>query len=153
MHRVCFALCSRSIHALVNAVVSPTSQFIYPFTIFSNAVLFAAASAVYMLLRNVVWHKKNGQKMFGGTLAEESWGKKILVLITGYKMTVAKLKEKWHVFPMEDVDDKSDLKRKLVIVPHDDGRDKMVERLSNAADAGKIDNYVWATPVCQCLYS
>ena len=99
-----------------------------------------------MLLRNVVWHKKNGQKMFGGTLAEESWGKKILVLITGYKMTVAKLKEKWHVFPMEDVDDKSDLKRKLVIVPHDDGRDKMVERLSNAADAGKIDNYVWATP-------
>ena len=131
---------------LVNAVVSPTSQFIYPFTIFSNAVLFAAASAVYMLLRNVVWHKKNGQKMFGGTLAEESWGKKILVLITGYKMTVAKLKEKWHVFPMEDVDDKSDLKRKLVIVPHDDGRDKMVERLSNAADAGKIDNYVWATP-------
>jgi archaeal preflagellin peptidase FlaK len=38
------------------------------------------------------------------------------------------------------------LKRKLVIVPHDEGREKIVERLSTAAEAGKIDRYVWATP-------
>ncbi len=131
---------------LVNSVVSPTSQFIYPLTIFSNGVLFAAASAVYMLIRNIIWHKKNGKEMFSGTLQKESIGKKILVLITGYKVTVAKLKEKWHVFPMEDLDAETDLNRKLVVVPHDEGRDKIVERLSNAADAGKIDGYVWATP-------
>ena len=48
---------------------------------------------------------------------------------------------------MEDIDDRYvDLNRKLVIVPRDDGRDKIVERLSNAADAKKIDCYVWATP-------
>ena len=28
----------------------------------------------------------------------------------------------------------------------DEGRDKIVERLSNAVEAGKIDGYVWATP-------
>ena len=38
------------------------------------------------------------------------------------------------------------LKRKLVIVPHDEGREKIVERLSKAAEEGKIDGYVWATP-------
>jgi archaeal preflagellin peptidase FlaK len=128
--------------------LSPISQFIFPLTIFSNAVLFAAASGIYMILRNLVWHKKTGKKMFAGALAHESLWKKVVILITGYKVTVAKLKEKWHVFPMEDVEDDGEnaLKRKLVVVPRDEGRDKIVERLSNAAQAGKIDAYVWATP-------
>lgn len=126
---------------------SPTSQFIFPITIFGNAVLFAAASGIYMLLRNLIWHRKTKTKMFFGSLACESWGKKLVVLITGYKMDVNKLKEKWHIFPMEDVDDPyTDLNRKLVIVPKDEGRDKIVERLSNAVENGKIDHYVWATP-------
>ena len=131
---------------LVNALVSPTSQFIYPFTIFSNGVLFAALAAVYLLAYNVAWHKKNGKKMFAGTLAQESIGKKILVLVTGYKVAVSKVKEKWHIFPMEDVDGDAESKRKLVVVPRDEGRDQMVERLSNAVTDGKIDGYVWATP-------
>jgi preflagellin peptidase FlaK len=127
--------------------LSPISQFIFPLTIFSNAVLFAAASGIYMILRNLVWHKKNGKKMFTGTLTHESMWKKIVILITGYKVTIAKLKEKWHVFPMEDVDDgENALQRKLVVIPSDEGRDKIVERLSNAVQAGKIDTYVWATP-------
>ncbi len=128
--------------------LSPVSQVIYPMTIFSNGVLFAAASGVYMILRNYVWHKRSGKEMFTGTLAQESAWKKILILITGYKVTVAKLKEKWHIFPMEDVeaDGESTLNRKLVVIPSEEGRDGIVERLSNAAQAGKIDNYVWATP-------
>ena len=32
-------------------------------------------------------------------------------------------------------------------MPHDDeGREKIVERLSKAIEEGKIDGYVWATP-------
>ena len=85
--------------------------------------------------------------MFSGTLANESMWKKIVILITGYKITIAKLKEKWHIFPMEDVDDAENaLQRKLVVVPNEEGRDKIVERLSSAVQAGKIDTYVWATP-------
>lgn len=85
--------------------------------------------------------------MFAGTLASESIGKKFLVLITGYKMSISKVKEKWHIFPMEDIDEQDiNLKRKLVIVPRDEGREKIVERLSKAVQESKIDNYVWATP-------
>ncbi len=48
---------------------------------------------------------------------------------------------------MEDYKDgENGLERKLVVVPHDEGRDEIVDRLSNAAKTGKIDNYVWATP-------
>ncbi len=131
---------------ILKTASSPISQFIFPFTVFTNGVLFAAASCIYMILRNVIWHKRKGKKMFTGTLAKESIGKKILVLITGYKVNIGKVKAKWHVFPMEDVEIENPLKQKLVIIPHDEGRDKIVERLSNAIDAGKIDSYVWATP-------
>ena len=132
---------------LLGGAISPTSQVIFPITIFGNAVLFAAASGIYMILRNIVWHKKTKTRMFQGTLASESIGKKFVVLITGYKMSVAKVKEKWHIFPMEDLDDQFiNLKRKLVIVPHNEGREKIVERLSKAAQEGKIDEYIWATP-------
>ncbi|MGD6806648.1 MAG: A24 family peptidase C-terminal domain-containing protein [Candidatus Bathyarchaeia archaeon] len=134
------------IHPLIYPA-SPTSMLIFPITIFGNSVLFAAASGIYMIGRNIVWHKKTKTPMFSGTLAGESWGKKMVVLITGYKMNVAKVKAKWHIFPMEDLDDTtSDLKRKLVLIPKDEGRDKIVERLENAINAGKIDQYVWATP-------
>lgn len=128
--------------------LSPISQVIYPMTIFGNGVLFAAASCVYMILRNYVWHKKNGKEMFTGTLAHESAWKKFLILITGYKVTVAKLKEKWHIFPLEDVETggESAINRKLVVIPSEDGRAGIVERLSVASQAGTIDNYVWATP-------
>ncbi len=132
---------------IITQAVSPIAEFFFPLTIFSNAVLFAAASGIYMILRNLVWHKKTKTPMFQGLLASESIGKKLLVAFTGYKMNISKVKEKWHIFPLEDVDDRYvDLKRTLVIVPHDDGRDKIVDRLSKAAEAGKIDPYVWATP-------
>jgi archaeal preflagellin peptidase FlaK len=131
---------------LLTTATSPISQYIFPFTIFTNAVLLAAASGIYMILRNLIWHKKHGKRMFTGTLAQESIGKKTLVLLTGYKFNVGKLKEKWHIYPMEDVEAENPLKQKLVIVPRDDGREKIVERLSNAINAGKIDYYVWATP-------
>jgi preflagellin peptidase FlaK len=132
---------------LLAGAVSPTSQILFPLTIFGNAVLFAAASGIYMIIRNVVWHRKTKTKMFPGNLASESIGKKLLVLITGYKMSVSKVKEKWHIFPMEDIEEiDSNSKRKLVVVPREEGREKIVDHLSKASEEGKIDGYVWATP-------
>jgi archaeal preflagellin peptidase FlaK len=128
------------------AAISPQSNIIFPITIFGNAVLFAAASGVYMVLRNIIWHKRRKVPMFEGSLTSESVGKKFLVLITGYKMNISKLKEKWHIYPMEDVSDINVENRKLVIVPREEGRDKIVQRLSNAIDENKIGVYVWATP-------
>ncbi len=101
-----------------------------------------------MFLRNLIQRAAASKKLFEGTLSSESIGKKLLVMITGYKVPIAKLKEKWHVYPMEDVEDSGEnpLKRKLVIVPRDEGRDEIVERLSNAIDTGKINDGLWATP-------
>ncbi len=134
--------------------LSPLSQLIFPITILSNSVLVAALSAVYLLLRNFARKASTGKPLFEGTLAKESAGKKIMVLLTGQKFPIAALKAKWHIYPMEDITEQSSvengangaLNRKLLIVPKDEGRDEIVQRLSEAAEAGKIDSKVWATP-------
>ena len=103
-----------------------------------------------LLFWNIGSRVRNGKALFEGSLAKESIGKKILVLVTGKKFSISELKAKWHIYPLEDVteeeNDRKSLKRKIVIMPKDEGRDEIVQRLSKAADEGKIDSKVWATP-------
>jgi preflagellin peptidase FlaK len=128
--------------------ISPILQAFFPITVFSNSVLLAAATAIYIFLRNVFWHKKTGRKLFEEDHQNESLGRKILVLITGYKVSVNKLKEKWHLYPLEDIEENPEkgFKRKLVVIPKDEDRNTIVERLTKAVEAGKIQDTVWATP-------
>jgi archaeal preflagellin peptidase FlaK len=127
--------------------LSPLSQILFPITILSNSVLVAAASAVYLLLRNLAQKASSHMPLFEGTLAQESVGKKLMVLVTGQKFSLPTLKAKWHIYPLEDIAEAdSGLQRKLVIVPKDESRDETLARLSKAADEGKIGSKVWATP-------
>jgi preflagellin peptidase FlaK len=127
--------------------VSPTMQLLFPLAVFSNSILLAALTAIYMLIHNVLWHRKTGKPLFEGEQKNASIGRKILVLITSYKMSVKKLKEKWHIYPMEDLE-KTENKavRKIVVLPKDKERDAIVERLADAVKAGEIQDMVWATP-------
>jgi len=75
-------------------------------------------------------------------------GKKILVLITGYKVPINKLEEKWHIYPLEDIEEnvQNNPKRKLIVLPKDQGRNAVVDRLANAVRSGAIEDGVWASP-------
>ena len=123
------------------------AQNFFPITVFSNSILLAAATAIYMLLHNIIWHQRTGKKLFDEEHVKESFGRKLLVLMTGYKVSVNKLKEKWHLYPLEDLEDSEDgFKRKLVLIPKDESRNAIVERLAKAVETGKIQDTVWATP-------
>jgi preflagellin peptidase FlaK len=137
-----------SLPKLLPLDTSPISQVFFPFTVFSNAVLLAAFMAVIMLLYNMFWHRKTGNKLFEGDHRNESIGKKILVLITGYKAPLDTVKEKWHVYPLEDVEesDGKGFKRKLIVLPKDQDRNGIIERLEKAVKNGTIQDRVWATP-------
>ena len=125
---------------------SPISQLLFPLTVFSNSVLLAALTAIYMLLRNVFWRRKTGEKLFDGH-EDESFGRKLLILVTGYKVPLEKLREKWHLYPLEDIETvEGEPKRKLIVVPKDEGRDAVLERLADAIKTGKVQNAVWASP-------
>lgn len=132
---------------IIKQGISPIAQVIFPMVIFSNSVLIAAASAIYILARNVFQHLKNKKEFFEGSLKFESLGKKTIVLITGYKIPISKIQEKWHIYPMEDIEQNEEgIKRKLIVVPKDEGREEILNRLNLAIKAKKISNYIWSTP-------
>lgn len=127
--------------------VSPFMQRFFPLTVFSNSIILAALTAVYLLIRNMAWRWKTGRVLFEGEQKNESIGKKILVLLTGYKVSIEKVKARWHLYPLEDVEKtENGIKRKLVVLPKDEGRNAIVERLEEAAERGEIQEKVWATP-------
>ncbi|NIQ04204.1 MAG: prepilin peptidase, partial [Candidatus Korarchaeota archaeon] len=88
----------------LSRLVSPISQIFFPITIFSNSVLLAATTAIYMLLRNLIWRQRTSQKFFEGEYINASLGKRLLVLVTGYRASIDKLRERWHLYPLEDVE-------------------------------------------------
>ncbi len=123
-------------------VVSPLSQMLFTITVFSNAVLLAALSVLYILARNLLWKQKNKKNLFEGFEKESKW-RKILVLLCGYKVDIAELEKKEHLYPLEDFDENE---RKLLVVPKDEDREEIVERIQKAKREGRLQNGVWATP-------
>jgi preflagellin peptidase FlaK len=128
--------------------ISLISQNFFPISVFTNSVLFAALAAVAMLFYNLSKRLRTHENLFQGDHKRESIGKKILVLLTGYKIPVEELKEKWHVYPLEAIEktEENRLKRKLIILPKDEGRKEIVDRIDEAIKSGAIPNEVWATP-------
>ncbi|MDW8040144.1 MAG: A24 family peptidase C-terminal domain-containing protein [Nitrososphaerota archaeon] len=127
--------------------ISPFMQRFFPLTVFSNAVILAALTAVYLLIHNFVRRWRTGRALFEGEQKTEAVSKKILVLLTGYKVSIGKVKEKWHLYPLEDVEKtENGVKRKLVVFPKDEGRNAIVERLEAAFKNGEIQEKIWATP-------
>jgi len=124
-------------------LVSP----LFPITVFSNSVLLAALTVVYALLRNISWKLKTRSKLFEG-FEKESFGRKMLALLTGYKINTAKLERHEYLYPLEDIGltEGSQAERRLLVMPKDENREQIVERILNAARTGKIQNSVWATP-------
>jgi len=123
-------------------VVSPISQTLFTITVFSNAVLLAALSVAYILTRNYLWRHKTGKNLFEGIEKESKW-RKTLVLLCGYKVNIAELEKKEHLYPLEDFNEDE---RKLLVVPKDESREEIIRRLQKAEREGRLQNGVWATP-------
>jgi archaeal preflagellin peptidase FlaK len=119
---------------------------LFPITIFTNSVLLGALSVFYALFRNLLWKLRNSGNIFEG-LETESLGRKILALLSGYKVQISKLK-KGHMFPLEDVDVKEgeEAKRKLLVFPKDEEREEIVARILENVKKEKLKGGVWVTP-------
>jgi len=120
---------------------------VFPFTVFSNAVLLAALAAVYAIMRNVLWKLRNKTNLFAGLEGESVW-RKIVALLTGYKVEPATLERSPHVYPLEDiaVNENGENERVLLAFPKDETREAIVARIVSARKEGKIQNGVWVTP-------
>jgi preflagellin peptidase FlaK len=119
---------------------------LFPITIFTNSVLLGALSVLYALFRNIFWKIRNKRSIFEG-METESIGRKILALISGYKVKVTKLKT-GHLFPLEDVEvnDTENKKRKLLVFPKYEEREEIITRVIENTKKQRLDDGVWATP-------
>lgn len=131
------------IHPL-NLENSPEYLIPFPITVFVNSVLLAALGAPYMLLHNLLQRLKSGRKLFEG-LENEPTGRKILALLCGYKVSYRELIKNEFLYPLEDIEEDGEPKRKLIVFPKDEERENIVKRIVDYA--GKADNLeVWVTP-------
>jgi preflagellin peptidase FlaK len=119
---------------------------LFPITIFTNSVLLGAFSVFYALSRNILWKLRNKKRIFEG-IENESFGRKIIALISGYKVKVSKM-EKGHLFPLEDVemDEEGNYKRKLLAFPNYEEREEIIARITDNVENEKLSGGVWATP-------
>jgi preflagellin peptidase FlaK len=120
---------------------------IFPLSVFSNAVILAAFSVVYLLLRNIYWRQRTGKRFFED-FKEESKGRKLLALLSGYKIRLDKLEKNEFSYPLEDVQvsETGEMKRKLLVFPKDEEREDIVQRITVAAKERKNIDWVWVTP-------
>lgn len=121
-------------------------SFLFPLSVFNNAILMAALTALGIMSYNVVWHVRTGEGLFEGLEHEASW-KKVLALITGHKVAFQELKEKRHLFPLEElsVGEAGTVTRRLrVFVPAGEDRESSVANLEKFS--GRLDGKIWATP-------
>lgn len=116
---------------------------LFPISIFTNSVLLGALSVFYALFRNIFWVIKNKGNIFEG-LKTESFGHKILALISGYKVRMSKL-DNSHIFPLEDVEvtNNGETNRKLLTFPKYEEREEIILRLRETT---KEEQEVWTTP-------
>lgn len=116
---------------------------LFPITIFTNSVLLGALSVFYTLFRNLLWSARNKKSMFEG-MKQESFGHKVLAVISGYKVKLSKL-ENGHMYPLEDVETSEDgtKRRKLLSFPKYEDREDIISRLRESM---KETSEVWVTP-------
>ena len=117
---------------------------LFPITIFTNSVLLGALSIFYAIFRNILWTVRNKENVFEG-METESFGRKILALISGYKVKMSKL-EKGHMYPLEDVEftDGGEKHRKLLVFPKYEEREDIIARIQENVKEKKHE--VWVTP-------
>ena len=118
---------------------------IFPLTILYTAYFLSLSVVFYVLIKNLNWRRKNREffKDFGETPSS----KKVMVLLTGYKTSFAKLQEKVYLYPMEEISkDNSALHRRLkLFVGAEANRDQLVRNLGEHLSENEKEE-VWVTP-------
>jgi len=118
---------------------------VFPLTILYTAYFLSLSVVFYVLIKNLSWRRKN--KGLFKDFSETTSSKKIMVLLTGYKASFAKLQEKVYLYPMEEISkDNSALHRRLkLFVGAEADRDQLVRNLGEYL-SGNEKEEVWVTP-------
>lgn len=121
-----------------------------PIAVFNNSVIGAALMAVTMLTRNLMY-KLRGKTLFEGLKEEKAW-KKALVLLTGYKIPIKKLKDTPFVYPLERIEVvEGRIERKIRIRIGVTTGEEELNRIYKMLKTEKMTGEIWVTPALPML--
>jgi preflagellin peptidase FlaK len=114
-------------------------------SIFNNSILLSTIPAIYLVLRNTC-RVAMGEDIFTG-LEGESIVKKVLAMMTGYKIRLSELKGKKFLYPIEEVKlEDGIVKRRLSIRVGASSSEEKLEDIVKLYDNGILEGDVWVTP-------
>lgn len=119
---------------------------IFSLSVFDDAILASSLTAVGMVVYNILWRVKTGERLFEGLERESPW-KKFLALITGYKVELSKIGKKLHLVPLEEISEGEGgrvIRNLRVFVRADEDMEARIARVNKFS--GKLDGKIWVTP-------
>jgi preflagellin peptidase FlaK len=119
----------------------------FPIIVLSNGFLISLVSILYVVAKNLEWKLRvRGLLLYG--FEEEHFLKKLLVVLSGYKVELDELRKRPHLIPIEDVDEAGGVPRRKMRLFADveADTDVVIGRLEKYASAGLVPSMVWVTP-------
>jgi preflagellin peptidase FlaK len=119
---------------------------IFPITVLYTTYFLSASTIVYVFSRNILWKYFKRKKLFEN-IEEPSTLKKMLAVLTGYKIDHDTLRKKVHLYPIEEafVQDGITHRRLRLSARAEIDRDD-VARTSENLLASSQEGDVWVTP-------
>jgi hypothetical protein len=116
-----------------SSIIKPfflVTTLIHPLTLFSNSALAGASFSIILLFTNFSKILR-GVKLFEGQERNSTLGKMVL-MVTGMKMNISKIKGPPFQYPLETITDEG---RSIIVMPdiqNDDAAYKIFKKLENA---------------------
>ena len=128
----------------------PILGYLHPFfptIVLTNGFLMSLLSILYVGGKNLDWRLHAREPLFQG-FEKEHFLKKLLIVLSGYRVELAELKKEIHLIPIEDVDETGGtrLRRMRLFVGAEADRGSVVSRLEEYASRGLAPSKVWVTP-------
>jgi len=143
---ICVGLANPTFPLLMKPLLGSFHPF-FPIVMFTNSVLCSLLVLLYVASRNLErWLSSRGS-FFNGFKVESFW-RKLLASICGYKVDFSVLEDRLYLYPMENVQEKDgEVERRLrVHFRAEEDRDKLVGNLKQYVSRGIVPSEVWVTP-------
>jgi len=121
---------------------------IFPLVVLYNAYLFSLSVAIYCLIKNFGYRYRRGKKLFKG-FGSLSPLKRLMALVTGYKVRFEDLRGKVYLYPMEEVTADSESRRLKLFIDAEADRDMLIKMLGTSTGD---EEEVWVSPGIPLLF-
>ena len=119
----------------------------FPVNVVLLGFVFSASVAVWYGIVNLVNYRREGSVMFAG-VEQQSLLKKGLLMLTGYRATLDKLRSTFYLYPLEEVvSDEAGTRRSVkLFFDAEVDRDLMVSGFAESFQKAGFSGKVWVTP-------